>query len=574
MAENEEIFEADIQQEATAAWIAQSTTEDRLNTTGARLAGAAHGLVDEDKDDEETPLLSRGPERPAKDVSGSNSDDTFTKPWLMFEKLPWYKRPSIWWLLPGFLPFCLAFGCIIVPRTYLVLNILCRDYLKEREASEPNFKIQPVLFGEQNDQCRDANVQALVARFQLYSTLLSAGFSALVSTYLGSLSDRIGRKKLMVYSSLGFLSETILTVIIGSHIDTISIYWLLVGSFLDGLCGSFTTGTALALAYAADCTAPDRRNVALGYFHGTLFGGIAFGPLLSGIVMKKFDSLLVPFYLAISLQGMFLLFVGLITPESVSWERQRHAREKHKLRSEEAGVLSWWNTIKSYRHASPLAVLHPTGPGTTPALRRNLGLLASIDVIMFGVAMGAMGIILLYPQYLFGWDPWQASQYVTIVNACRVTGLMVVLPTITRLGRGPARAGREASHKGADMIDIRIIRFAIFLDLLGYIGYASAMSGGMMIASGMIAALGGMGSPTLSSAITAHVSSDQTGQVLGAMSLLHAITRILSPIILNNLYSWTVGKFTPAVFCLLAFLYFVVFVLSWFLRPGSQYSLF
>ena len=93
MADNEEIFEADVRQEARAAWVAES--RERINESGARLAGASHGLVDEDKDDEETPLLSRGPERSHPKDSASKSDDALQRPWLMFDHLPWYKRPSV-----------------------------------------------------------------------------------------------------------------------------------------------------------------------------------------------------------------------------------------------------------------------------------------------------------------------------------------------------------------------------------------------------------------------------------------------------------------------------------------------
>jgi MFS family permease len=401
--------------------------------------------------------------------------------------------------------------------------------------------------------------------------LLSGVFSAVVTPYLGALSDRIGRKKIIVFATLGLFMEGIMYIVVGTHPETISVYWLLLGFLLDGLCGSLTAVMGISLAYASDCSPPNRRNVAIGYFHGTLFAGIAFGPIVAGFLMEWAGTIIIAFYFAVGCHLFFILFLLAFTPESVSKDRQLHAQEKHRIRKEETRDESWWSTIKNYNLFEPLWILRPRGPGTSSALRRNLTLLAAIDTICFGVAMGTMGIILIYPQYLFGWDPIQASKFLSIANVCRVAGLFIVLPLITRLFRGPNRADQRSGHRGADMLDIRIVRVAILLDLIGYAGYATAMSGSMMVASAMIAAFAGIGSPTLSSAITAHVPPDRTGQVLGALGLLHALARVIGPTVFNTIYSLTVEHFTRTVFVCLGSLFLVVFVLSWFLKPGSKY---
>lgn len=458
-----------------------------------------------------------------------------------------------------------------MPKTYLILNLICRDYLADRSAADPSYRTHPVILGEQNDECRDAHVQSLVARFQLYSSLLSGIFSALVAPYLGALSDRVGRKKIIALSTAGLFLEEIITICVGTYPDTLSVYWLLVGFVVDGLCGSFMSAMAISFAYATDCTPPERRNVAIGYFHGTLFAGIAIGPILSGFLMKWTGTILSAFYLALACHVFFIVFLLVLIPESVSKDRQLHARDKYQILTQETQDVSWWTSLQTYNLFEPLAILWPKGPGTTPALRRNLVLLASIDTIMFGVSMGAMGIILIYPQYVFGWDPIQASEFLSIANICRVAGLLVVLPLVTRYFRPAGPAGSRSGHRGADMLDIRIVRVAILLDLIGFAGYATAVSGGMMVAAAMVAAFAGVGSPTLSSAITAHVSPDRTGQVLGAIGLLHGLARVVAPTVFNTIYSFTVGKFTPAVFVCLGSLFMVVFVLSWFLRPGGEF---
>lgn len=463
----------------------------------------------------------------------------------------------------------MAFGGILVPKTYLILNLICKEYLSEQASKDPTFHFLPVVLGEENPQCRDPHVQSRVANFNLYMNFLSGLFSAIVSPHLGSLSDRIGRKKVMVWASLGAFAQEIITIIVGSTDGEVSVYWLLLGGLIDGLCGSFTTALALAFAYASDCSPPERRNVAFGYFHGSLFAGIAIGPIMAGYLIQVTGAVMIVFYVALGCQAFFILFILFAVPESLSKERQLIAREKRRFAQEETANDDWYTTIKNYNPFEPLWVLRPTGEGSSAALRKNLFVLAAIDTMMFGVAMGTLQIIIIYAEYRFGWTAVNSSMYLSAVNICRVLGLVIVLPLLTRVFRGPQQA-QSKGHKGSDMLDIWIIRGAIVFDLLGYIGYAFTPSGAIMVVSGMIASLGGIGSPTLQSSLTKHIPADRTGQVLGASGLLHALARVVAPTIFNIIYSQTVAVYAGIVFICLASIFIVVFVLSWFLRPHGK----
>ena len=447
---------------------------------------------------------------------------------------------------------------------------MCRDYLTDRAAKDPSFTFTPVVIGGEDPQCRDPHVQSLVANFQLYASLLSGIFSAIISPHLGALSDRIGRKRIMAFATMGVFFMEIITIIVGTHSETISVYWILVGYLVDGLCGSFTTSMALSFAYASDCTAPDRRNVAFGYFHGTMFTGIALGPILAGYLIKVTGNVMFVFYVAIGCHSFFILFLLLCIPESVSKERQLHAREKFNIKMQDPKYETWKSTLLSYNIFEPLWILRPRGEGSSPQLRKNLFLLAAIDTIMFGVAMGTVQIILIYAEYQYGWTAVDSSKFLSAVNVCRVVGLVIILPLVVRIVRGPRKDQFAGRHHGSDLLDVNIIRVAVLFDLIGYVGYATARTGGLMAVSGAVASLGGIGSPTLQSSLTKHIPSDRTGQVLGASGLLHALARIVAPTVFNLIYSKTVGKFTQTVFVCLASVFLVAFVMTWFLRPNGK----
>ena len=458
----------------------------------------------------------------------------------------------------------------MVPKTYLVLDLICQDYLSDRAAKDPTFHFMPVIFGDENPQCRDPHVQSLVAKFNLYANLLSGIFSAIIAPHLGALSDRIGRKPIMVMSSFGFFLAEIITIIVGSRHGEISVYWILTGSLLDGLCGSFTTGMACAFAYATDVSTPERRAVAMGYFHGTLFLGIALGPIFAAWLIELTGNILSVFYVVLGCHLFFMFFVGLVVPESLSKERRLFARKKRDIHDQEVRHQKWTTTLRNYNFFAPLKVLSPRGPGTSKELRGNLFLLAAIDTLMFGVAMGTMQIIIIYAQYRHDFSVVDSSKFMTAANLCRVIGLVVILPLLTRIFRGRNRTHALSAH-GSDGLDIGVIRVAIVFDLLGYLGYALMPTGPLFVLAGMVASLGGMGSPTLQSSLTKSVPADRTGQMLGASGLLHALARVVSPTIFNLIYSATVAKFVGTVFVCLASCFVVASGMSWFLKPHGRW---
>ncbi|KAL8836050.1 MAG: hypothetical protein Q9170_003063 [Blastenia crenularia] len=555
-ANTDEVFEADANADvhADARAHLRSRHSSQGNKNKKPIVGAVNHSVYE-----ETPLLERDFEqsRDTNDEVSQDSSESDAPDWSGardFEGRPWWRKPSIFWLLPPFLMATLAFGGVIVPKINLILSLICREYFAEQQFKDPNFSAMPVMFGADNPQCQIPAVQSLVSKFTLYGNIITGLLSAVTSPKLGSLSDRYGRTKMIAFVSTGMLVTEIITILAARMPDTISVNWLLIGFVCDGLSGSFVASMALTNAYVSDCTPPAKRNVSFGYFHGVLFTGVAFGPLIAGYLVKWTGTIVSVFYYALVAHAFFALFVLFIVPESLTKERQLAAREKSLFEIEtdrygngESWILTAQTALQQFNFLVPLRTLWPAGSGSTPAVRRNLVTLAAVDTIMFGVAMGSMTVTLIYSEYMFGWSTFETSIFVSIVNVCRVTTLIVLMPLISRLVRGPHNSA-TVGKSGSDYLDLYTIRTAIFFDTLGYVGYATVRRPNLFILSGALAAVGGMGSPTLQSALTKHVPPEQTGAVLGAAGLLHALARVVGPLIFNSIYAATVGKFTQTVF--------------------------
>ena len=484
--------------------------------------------------------------------------------------------------------------------------MICKDYLSERAASDPAFHFTPVMFGADNPQCAsNPEIQALAAKFALYRGLISGILASIVAPKIGAASDRYGRKKLIAFTTTGMLAVEIIRILTASYPATFSVNWILFGSALDGLCGSFISAMAVSNAYTADCTEPSKRAVMFGYFQACLFTGIAVGPILAGYIVAASGKLVTIFWVALGAQLFFLCFLLVAVPESLTKDRQLAARQKkdHVGAGEEFSLTfansmrrfsqvatfrqsstgsdngssswSWSSPLRSlcrgvYGIFTPLSVLWPTGPSSSHAVRRNLVFLAAVDTTMFGVAMGSVTVVIYYAKYKFAWGNFESQRFLSIVNTCRVTVLLVLLPLISRLVRGP-RSRFTQRNSGSDGLDLAVIRVAIAFDIIGYAGYSLSQRGAMLTLSGAIASVGGMGSPTLQSSLTKHVPPDRVGQLLGAMGLLHALARVVAPTIFNLIYATTVVKgFPQAVFLCLTATFGVAFLLSWFIRPHGM----
>ncbi|RAK74274.1 putative tetracycline-efflux transporter [Aspergillus fijiensis CBS 313.89] len=476
----------------------------------------------------------------------------------------------------------LGFGGTAVPKINLMVTLVCKDYMAKKASQNPGFTYLPVIIGSDNAQCQIPEVQSQVARFQLYYNLVAGILSALVCPRLGHLSDRHGRTRVIALSTLATVVGEAITLFVAAQPDLVSVNVLLGAAFVDGLGGSFTTIMALTASYASDCTLPAHRSVAFSYLYGALFSGLAAGPLLAAVLIKRTGQVLDVFTASLVLHILFLVTILLLVPESLSPGRQAAFRDRHRKHLHDQPPKPIWDTLNPKHLLTPLAVLlppvgrpsplFPNAGGATPALRRNIILLTTLDTLAFGVALGSAQVIIMYAEYKFGWGNVESSLFISSISIIRVLNLFVIYPIITAIiqpAQGPSTHHPAAQKKipGSSPYEISLIRISILLDTLGNIGYALAFNGALMTFSGVILALGGMGVPTLQSSLTKHVPREGLGQILGAKGLLHALARIFAPTVCSLIYSVTVGRFTPAIFVVLAAVFGAASAASWWIRP-------
>ncbi|MFT3903096.1 MAG: TCR/Tet family MFS transporter [Niabella sp.] len=313
---------------------------------------------------------------------------------------------------------------------------------------------------------------------------LIVAFSAmqfLFSPLMGNLSDRFGRRKVILISLFGFCIDYIILALAHNYA------LLMVARILSGITGaSFTAATA----YIADISTPETRAKNFGLI-GAAFGlGFVIGPSLGGILSVW--GLRAPFYAAAILCFVNFLYGYFMLPESLKPENQRPFDWK------KANPIGALKHLKKY-----------------PAIG---GLIVAFCFIYLG-AHAVQSNWNYFTMYRFHWTEKQVGFSLGLVGV--LVGLVqggLIRFTNPRLGN------QKSAYIG------------LLLYTLGLALFAFATKSWMMYVFLVPYCLGGIAGPALQAMITEHIPSNEQGMLQGGLTSIMSATSIIGPLLMTNLF--------------------------------------
>ena len=307
------------------------------------------------------------------------------------------------------------------------------------------------------------------------------------SPIIGSLSDRYGRRPVLLLSSLGLAADYVLMALAPN------LWWLALGRLIAGITtSSFTT----AFAYLADITPPEKRARVYGLVGAAFSGGFVAGPLLGGLLGEW--SPRAPFWAAAALGGLTFLYGLFVLPESLPPEKRM--------------AFSW-------KRANPFGAL------TLLRSHPELSGLAGVNFLLHFAHHLFSAVFVLYAGYRYGWGAAQVGGLLALVGILDMLMQGVVVgPVVKRLGDGPTMV------------------LGLSFGAVGIACMGLAPNGWLFVAAMFPNGLWGLAMPTLQSLMTRRVSESEQGQLQGANNSVASIAGVLSPLFFGWVYSVSVGS--------------------------------
>jgi DHA1 family tetracycline resistance protein-like MFS transporter len=355
-----------------------------------------------------------------------------------------------------------------------------------------------------------------ISQASTYGGLLLFAYATMQFVFapiLGNLSDKYGRRPILLFSLFGFGLDYLLTGFAPS------ILWLFIGRTIAGITGaSFAT----AGAYIADVSTPEKKAQNFGMI-GVAFGlGFIIGPTIGGILGKI--GLRVPFFAAAGLAMLNWLYGYFVLPESLPKDKRRNFEWKRA------------NPIGSLKQLNKYPVI--------------AGLIISI-FLLYIASHAVQSTWAYYTIEKFKWDKDMVGYSLGFVgfSVAIVQGglIRIIIPKI----------GQEKS-----------VYFGLGLYTIGFILFGLANHSWMMFAFMIPYAMGGIAGPSLQGIISNHVPVNEQGELQGALTSLMSAASIIGPLLMTNIFAYFTSTkssvyFPGAVMMTAAFLTLVSTLLAY-----------
>jgi len=314
-----------------------------------------------------------------------------------------------------------------------------------------------------------------------------AAMQFVFSPLLGAISDRRGRRPVILLSNLGLGLDYLLMALAPN------LSWLFVGRLISGVTSaSFST----AGAYIADVTPEEQRAAKFGML-GAAFGlGFVVGPALGGLLGGI--SLRLPFYAAAGLSLANAVYGFFILPESLAPERR-------------APFL--WSK------ANPL--------GSLSLLRSHPRLLGlAVVAFLYNVAHDSLpSVFVLYADYRYHWGERMVGFCLAVVGiASTIVAALLVGPLVKRLG------------------ERRALLIGLGFGVLGFGVYGWAPTGGWFLAGIPLIAIWGLAGPAFQALMSRRVEQSAQGRLQGALASMSGITGMVGPLLFTQIFALGISR--------------------------------
>lgn len=446
------------------------------------------------------------------------------------------------------------FGVLAIPEFNATLSLICHQKHSRRRPGESDST-------EELTQCfANKHAQSDLSRFLIYGQMTAGLLSAFATPILSSLSDRIGRKPILASAVVGPLLYEMLMAFILRYPDRIDMHWLLVGYAMEGLSGTMITATATSQTYITDLTQHTSRARWFGYLQAAFSFAGAGGPVVTALLLRTPDSLKLIYQLAVGAHISLLLLILLVLPESCRPESNKRCDQEGGMPEPPSDSRGLRNCLVSIKSIWESRVLQ----------QKNTLILAVMDLIAFGTMLGLPTLQLAYPAFLFTWAPTTQSLFMSITCSWSVVVLTVVFPPVLVQVRRWKRRLDMPSRSTAFKSELWLVRANFVLQLIGYTGIAFSQEPSHYVVSSLILASSSSITPLLTSCLAAQTPHLKSGQLLGVLSFLHSIARIVVPALLNATYSMTIGLFPAPLFVSLATIVGLLLIASLYIRPNTH----
>jgi DHA1 family tetracycline resistance protein-like MFS transporter len=309
-----------------------------------------------------------------------------------------------------------------------------------------------------------------------------AGMQFVFAPLIGNLSDRFGRRPVLLTSVITFAIDNLICALAPNFAI------LLIGRILAGISGgSYST----ASAYIADVSTDENRARNFGLL-GIAFGvGFILGPIIGGF-LGEFGPR-VPFFGAALISFLNFVVAYFLLPETLSAKDRR--------------TFEW-------KRSNPL--------GALKQMRNHKGILW-IGLVFFMLTLGHMSYPAVWAyvgSYRYGWSESDIGMSLGIYGLCSAIVMGLILPRIV------SRFG-----------EWRTAVIGLTFAMLGFFGYASAWQGWLVYVVIVATCLEGVADPAMRSIASAKVPASEQGELQGALTSLFSITNIIGPLIFTQIFA-------------------------------------